>query len=47
MPDYFHGYAVVGLVAVVGVLFAPVADEVGADEAGSAGDEGLQGASPS
>lgn len=25
MPDYFHGYAVVGLVAVVGVLFVTVA----------------------
>ncbi|MGK5530494.1 NADH-quinone oxidoreductase subunit A [Streptomyces sp. URMC 129] len=25
MPDYFHGYAVVGLVAVVGVLFVAVA----------------------
>ncbi|ARQ69237.1 NADH-quinone oxidoreductase subunit A [Streptomyces marincola] len=25
MPDYFHGYAVVGLVAVVGVLFVAAA----------------------
>ncbi|QPP07061.1 NADH-quinone oxidoreductase subunit A [Streptomyces bathyalis] len=25
MPDYFHGYSVVGLVAVVGVLFVAVA----------------------
>ncbi|WP_394813291.1 NADH-quinone oxidoreductase subunit A [Streptomyces johnsoniae] len=25
VPDYFHGYAVVGLVAVVGVLFVAVA----------------------
>ncbi|KAB8167127.1 NADH-quinone oxidoreductase subunit A [Streptomyces sp. 3MP-14] len=25
MPDYFHGYTVVGLVAVVGVLFVTVA----------------------
>lgn len=25
MPDYFHGYAVIGLVAVVGVLFVTVA----------------------
>ncbi|RBM04639.1 NADH-quinone oxidoreductase subunit A [Streptomyces sp. PT12] len=25
MPDFFHGYAVVGLVAVVGVLFVTVA----------------------
>lgn len=25
MPDYFHGYSVVGLVAVLGVLFVTVA----------------------
>ncbi|MCX2969732.1 NADH-quinone oxidoreductase subunit A [Streptomyces sp. TRM70308] len=30
MPDYFHGYAVVGLVAVVGVLFVAVAFAGGA-----------------
>ncbi|MGP3967208.1 NADH-quinone oxidoreductase subunit A [Streptomyces sp. 6N223] len=29
MPDYFHGYAVVGLVAVVGVLFVTVAFTAG------------------
>ncbi|WP_307815365.1 NADH-quinone oxidoreductase subunit A [Streptomyces sp. 7-21] len=29
MPDYFHGYAVVGLVAVVGVLFVLVAFTAG------------------
>ncbi|MBW1600481.1 MULTISPECIES: NADH-quinone oxidoreductase subunit A [unclassified Streptomyces] len=30
MPDYFHGYAVVGLVAVVGVLFVAVSFAAGA-----------------
>ncbi|MEV1008405.1 NADH-quinone oxidoreductase subunit A [Streptomyces sp. NPDC049881] len=30
MPDYFHGYSVVGLVAVVGVLFVAVAFGAGA-----------------
>jgi NADH-quinone oxidoreductase subunit A len=29
VPDYFHGYAVVGLVAVVGVLFVTVAFTAG------------------
>ena len=29
MPDYFHGYAVVGLVAVVGALFVTVAFTAG------------------
>jgi NADH-quinone oxidoreductase subunit A len=29
VPDYFHGYAVVGLVAVVGVLFVAVAFTAG------------------
>ncbi|WP_129841137.1 NADH-quinone oxidoreductase subunit A [Streptomyces sp. RFCAC02] len=30
MPDYFHGYTVVGLVAVAGVLFVAVAFGAGA-----------------
>ncbi|SFT22307.1 NADH-quinone oxidoreductase subunit A, partial [Streptomyces harbinensis] len=29
MPEYFHGYAVVGLVAVVGAVFVAVAFTAG------------------